>query len=110
MNTQLKSLASGRWAQFSFMEQMANIGSEVERSLNWKAKGNADYSQKAFDRALELLDLSLDEAQGFARLKELARLREALVDFFFGSNEFKSSEGSWKKYFFSFMWAARRKY
>ncbi len=29
-----KELASGRWAQLSFVEQMGNIGSEVERALN----------------------------------------------------------------------------
>ena len=33
-----QSLASGRWQQLSFVEQMANIGSEVERALSWKEK------------------------------------------------------------------------
>ncbi len=41
---------------------MSNIGSEVERALNWQAKGNLAYSQKVFGRALELLDLTLDGA------------------------------------------------
>jgi hypothetical protein len=54
-----KELASGRWAQLSFVEQMGNIGSEVERALIWKAKNNPDYSMRAFERALELLDLTL---------------------------------------------------
>jgi hypothetical protein len=30
-----KELAAGRWLEFSFMEQMANIGSEVERAIKW---------------------------------------------------------------------------
>lgn len=31
-------LAAGRWQELSFAQQMANIGSEVERSLNWRHK------------------------------------------------------------------------
>lgn len=59
MNYQHKQLAQGRWYQLSFVEQMANIGSEVERALNWKAKDNILYCQQAFERVLELLDLTL---------------------------------------------------
>ena len=108
MNSQHKELAAGRWTQLSFLEQMANIGSEVERALNWKAKQNFDYSQKAFERALELIDLTLNSISGLARFKEIARMREAMVDFFYGSNEFRSTEASWKKYFLSFNYAVRR--
>ena len=110
MNSQHPSLAAGRWNQLAFVEQMANIGSEVERALNWRAKKNDAYSQKAFERALELVDLTLEGAQSFARLRELARLRETLVDYFFGSNEYQSTEVSWRKYFFHFNFAVRRKY
>ena len=35
-----KELAeSGRWADMPFVEQMANIGSEVFRAGKWKEKG-----------------------------------------------------------------------
>ncbi len=94
----------------SFLEQMANIGSEVERALNWKAKDNEIYCRQAFERALELLDLTLDDSRNIARLKEVARVREAIVDFFAGSNQFVSTEKSWKKYFSHFTYAARRNY
>ncbi|MFH1380598.1 MAG: hypothetical protein ABIH57_00300 [Candidatus Omnitrophota bacterium] len=108
MNYQHKELAAGRWNKFSFLEQMANIGSEIERALKWRTKRNAVYCQKAFERALELLDLTLDNTKKFSRLKELTRLREAVVDYFSGTNEFISSESSWQKYFSSFTYAARR--
>ncbi len=110
MSLQHKELAAGRWNQLSFLEQMANIGSEVERALNWRAKQNFDYSQKAFERALELVDLTLDGVTGRARLKELARAREAMVDFFAGSNQSASTETSWRRYFSPFTYAARRHY
>lgn len=108
MNYQHKNLATGRWKQLSFLEQMANIGSEVERALNWRAKQNSAYCQQAFERSLELIDLTLDSVKGFARLKELARLREAIADYFFGTNQFMSTESLLRKYFLSFTYAARR--
>jgi hypothetical protein len=33
-------------------------------------------------------------------------LREALLDFFFGDNEFRSTEKSWRSYFFGFAYAS----
>ncbi len=107
MSYQHKDLASGRWGQLSFLEQMANIGSEVERALNWQVKGNAAYSQKAFERALELIDLTLDSTTGPARFKELARIREAIVDYFVGVNQFKTTDTSWRRYFLPFAYAVR---
>ena len=109
MSYQHKDLAAGRWNNLSFIEQMANIGSEVERALNWRAKNNSAYSKLAFERALELVDLTLDSVTGFARLKEIARAREAMVDYFYGQNEFISTEALWRKYFLYFIYAARRR-
>ena len=108
MSYQHKDLAAGRWNQLSFIEQMANIGSEVERALNWRIKKNADYAQKAYERALELIDLTLDNNRSYAQLKEIARMREAIVDYFSGVNQFMSSESSWRNYFLPFTYASRR--
>jgi len=108
MNCQHKDLAAGRWGKLPFLEQMANIGSEVERAFNWRAKHNTAYCQQAFERALELIDLTLDSVKGFARLKELTRLRESIADYFFGTNQFISTEESLRKYFSNFTYAARR--
>ena len=108
MSYQHKDLAAGRWSQLSFIERMANIGSEVERALNWRIKKNADYAQRAFERALELIDLTLDCDKNYAHLKEIARTREAIVDYFYGVNQFMSSESSWRKYFSPFTYASRK--
>lgn len=108
MNIQHKKLAQGRWARMELCEQLANIGSEVSRALNWQAKGNKEFCQNAAARSLELLDLSLDSAESFSTLKELARLREAIVDYFYGSNQFVSSDILWHKYFDGFNYALRK--
>ena len=108
MTYQHKDLAAGRWGKLSLVEQMANIGSEVERALNWRAKHNIVYCQQAFERSLELIDLTLGSVNEFSRLKELARLRESITDYFFGTNQFMSTEESLRKYFLQFAYAARR--
>ena len=96
-----------RWHRLSFFEQMANVGSEVERAINWQKKGNDKYSYLAFERALELLDFTVEEVKGTHRLRELLRLRETLVDYFAYYNLYKSSAKSWHSYFFAFNYAAR---
>ncbi len=99
MTAQHRELAAGRWREFSLIEQLANVGSEVERALSWAAKGNADFSAKAFDRALELLGLTIEDPRHRQRLKELTRLREALLDYFLGENHFSSTPENWHSYF-----------
>jgi len=108
MSYQHKDLAAGRWSQLTFLEQMANIGSEVERALNWRAKNNAVYAQHAFERALELMDFTLESVKSATRLKELARARETLVDFFGGANHYGSTDALWRSYFTPFTYAARK--
>lgn len=103
-----KQLAAGRWARLSFIEQMANIGSEISRALNWQKKDNRDYSQTATYRALELIDLTLCVVKAPSRIKELTRLREAVVDYFLGTNQFSSSEELWRKYFDHFAFALEK--
>jgi hypothetical protein len=108
MSVQHRELAEGRWITLSFVEQMANIGGEVERALNWREKNNADYSQRAFERAIELVDLTLDDGRNISRFGEVARVREALTDYFAGTNQYGSTGLLWRKYFGAFGFAARR--
>ncbi len=108
MTVQHKDLAAGRWSQMPLVEQMAHIGSEVSRALNWQKKKNDLYSQKAFYRALELIDLTLASLNTLPRRKELTRLRECLLDYFCGTNQFSSTETLWRSYFDHFNYAARR--
>jgi hypothetical protein len=105
---QHQELAAGRWAKMAFVEQMANIGSEVERALTWRAKHHEDHCQRAFERALELIDLSLESNPGFARRKELARVREAFEYYLFWGNQFRFTDEAWRQYFSNFLYAARK--
>jgi len=104
-----KNLADGQWHRMSFFDQMANIGSEIGRTISWREK-NIEYSQRAFERALELLDLTIGDERNISRLKELCRLREILVDHFAFDNTYHSTDDLWQKYFYAFNFAARAKY
>lgn len=108
MAFQHQKLAIGRWQKLTFPEQMANLGSEVERAIRWRQKGDQKYSQAAFFRSLELADLTIRDSKNHGpRLKELCRLRECLVDYFYGDNQYGSADQSWQKYFRAFNWLAR---
>lgn len=109
MSYQHKSLAAGRWAEMSLSEQMANIGSEVSRALHWKRKNNEKYCLKSVSRALELIALTIDSLTVRSHFRELTRLREAILDYFYGDNEFCSTEILWEKYFNHFNYAARER-
>lgn len=106
MSYQHQTLAAGRWRMLSFSEQLAHIGSEVERAISWRKKENTDYSRRAFERALELCDLTLRQPLPEPRLKEVARVRAALVDDFDGTNSFHSTDSAWQRYFAAFTYAA----
>jgi len=84
---------------------MANVGSEVFRMLKWKGRDNNNY-QLAFERALELLDITMADPKNRIRLKEIARVREVLVDNYF-DNQYHSTDKLWNDYFYSFNYAAR---
>lgn len=89
------------WHQMSIAEQLGNVGSEINRAVNWQKKNNSDQEIKAFYRALELLDLTINDSrwQNTGSLKEILRLREFLADFFLGDNVYGFTADYWQKYF-----------
>jgi hypothetical protein len=95
-----------KWARLNLMEQLANVGSEVSRASRWKKKENDFYAQNAFERALELLDLTIQYSPRYAATKELCRAREEMCKHFYGSNadEFEKLN----HYFLPFAIAARK--
>lgn len=109
MTFQHKNLfESGRWFEMNIFEQMANIGAEVGRAINWKNKGQKEYSQLAFERALELLYFTIEDKNNYNRLGELCRLKEVLGDYFMGENQYGESDMSLNKYFMEYALVARK--
>jgi hypothetical protein len=98
-NIQHKNIAEGDWQKKSFLEQMSNIGSEVYRAINWRENNNEEYSLLAFNRSLELFDLSKKSKLTYSQYKELCRAREIWVDYFKYDNKYNSTKESLNKYF-----------
>lgn len=96
-----------RWRTLSLAEQMGNIGSEVYRSFQWHARKDTLAFQRAFDRALELFDLTIADPRWTTGRKELTRGREVFCDYFFGGNAFRTDPQSLQAYFDQFAIAAR---
>lgn len=102
-----KGLTPERWFTFSLYVQLANVGTDIARAFEWRKLKNDDYSQEAFDRAMELLDLTIkDPKNRGSKRRELTRVREALKDFFLCNNEYGTSEEFWNQYFYDFNYAA----
>lgn len=101
-------LTPERWFKFSLFEQLANVGSDIFRTISWKKKGNAEFSRQAFLRALELLDLTIADPKHKKKpcKKELLRVRETLIDYFMCDNIYKSSDKLWETYFYGFNYGA----
>ena len=78
-----KSLENGRWAELTFPQQMANIGSETSRIYRALEAGKESRAESAFARFQELVDLTIMYGRGNASpmlrgamLEELCRFRE----------------------------------
>jgi hypothetical protein len=99
-----RDMAAGRWWTMPVAEQFGNIGSEISRARKWSSL-KPEVSRRALFRALELFDLTLDDPrhrQKPARLREIARAREVVVDFFDGPNQYQSTGESLQRYFDAF--------
>ncbi|MGH7739437.1 MAG: hypothetical protein ACREL1_04750 [bacterium] len=98
-------LTEGRWFSMTLAEQMGNIGSEYGRARSWKNRKHPEYFQKAFDRMLELMDLTLSDPRWRNhRLGELTRVRETAAQLGEPSDTVEDLSG----YFLQFALLARK--
>ncbi|MBI3120017.1 MAG: hypothetical protein HYZ08_00200 [Candidatus Kerfeldbacteria bacterium] len=104
-----KHLAQGRWFQLSLPEQLGNVGSDVDRALRWRREKNIKEQDRALERVLELLELTIADPRWRTRLKELTRTREVLLDYFYGDNDYHSTPEGLSNYFLQFAILARNR-
>ena len=100
--------AAGRWAGLTLVEQMANVGSEVERAIRARERGREARFERALDRALELFDLTAaDPRWRGPRRREILRAREEFCRLFFADDVLPHLRAGLRKYFLQFAVAAR---
>jgi hypothetical protein len=103
-------LAEGRWSRLTLAEQLAHVGSEVDRAIvAWEAQ-RADRFERALARALELFDLTArDDRWRGHRRREILRSREEFCRLFFEDHPPDGAAHSLRGYFLRFAVLARRR-
>ena len=100
-----KNFSEEDWSKRSLEEQMSNIGSEIERALDFEKKKDKKMKLASLYRGFELLYYTIEDDKNKDSLKELCRLYEMLGEYFIGDNLFGLTEMWIRKYFRFFMLA-----
>ncbi len=73
------NLTSEKWKQFSLDKQILMIANEINRAKNWIDKKDFEKVLNCYDRAFELIDLTVDSSKNRSLVNELMRFRELLA-------------------------------
>ena len=91
------------------MEQLAHVGSEVDRAIRAFEAGKSDRFELALARALELFDFTATDARWHGpRCREILRAREEFCRLFFDETVTSDSAAGLRRYFLAFAVAARQ--
>lgn len=99
-----------KWQGIDVIVQLANIGSEVARLIHWRKRKDLIQCSRAFQRVLDLLDLSINLSAQTQKVREFLRLREVLCDYFLETKNYRVSPQILEAYFLPFALLARNKY
>ena len=90
-----------KWFCMSASFQILNIGGEVQRAVDWKGKDMVK-ANNFLNKALEWINLSIEDPKNINRREEFTILKEELIDFF-NENKFQNDSSSimdyWNSYF-----------
>ena len=91
------------WFEMPVSMQISNIGSEVSRAINWKNKGNEKRKIGFCEKAIEFLQLSIEDPKNIHRIGEFSFCIEELKDYFMGENIYKTTDEMLHKYYDAFI-------
>lgn len=74
-----KTLTEEKWSQFPFYKQIIMIANEINRAKNWIVKGDSEEVRICYEKALELIDLTVAVLVDRKVLREFLRFREVLA-------------------------------
>lgn len=67
-----------KWRAFPLFKRLLMIGNEINRAGHWIERNDVDEVNQSYERALELVDLTLATIDRPGLFKELLRYRELL--------------------------------
>jgi hypothetical protein len=77
-----QNLSPEKWSAQSVGRQVLNIASELNRAGNWIKKGDGSNVNLCYERAFELVDLTVADPKWKGRTRELLRFRETLAELY----------------------------
>ena len=83
--------------------QISNIGSEVNRAIHWKNKGNEKRKEGFCQKAIDYLILSIEDPKNAHRVEEFIFCIRELQDYFLGINYYNTTDEMLKKYYDAFI-------
>lgn len=83
--------------------QLANVGSEVNRALSWKKRGNTQRTISFCNKAINFLEIMKTDEKNRNRIGELNFCIEELKDFFLGDNIYGTTDETLMKYYDAFI-------
>jgi len=72
-------LTSEKWKSFGTDKQILMIANEINRAKNWIIKKDFEKVSNCYERAFELIDLTVDCSKKTCFIRELLRYRELLA-------------------------------
>lgn len=91
------------WYNMPVGLQLANVGSEVNRALSWKKRGNTQRTVSFCNKAIDFLEIMKTDEKNRNRIGELNFCIEELKDFFFGDNIYGTTDETLMKYYDAFI-------
>ncbi len=77
-----KNLTPERWNDFPHHQRILMIANELNRAKNWLKKKDYTEVKNCYERAFELLDLTIETSKKEGELRELLRFREVLAELY----------------------------
>lgn len=100
-----------RWYTMPLIEQLSNVGCDLDRAVRRRNEGNIKSSKNFFSHALELFSLTINDPKNYPHQNELIRVKNSLIDYFVGNNENDSTDEQWYDYFmyFNYLYALQKR-
>lgn len=86
-----KTLTPLKWVRFSSSQQILMVANELNRAKNSLLRGDKEETKECYERAMELLDLTICVCQNRNKRRELLRFRELLGAEYLAAEEDVSS-------------------
>lgn len=84
--SQHSSLSPERWSSFSLDQQILMIGNEMNRALKLTRAEDWPSLERAYERVLRLVDLTVEIQQQPSLRRELLRWRDLIAALYIGSH------------------------